>query len=550
MKPGRCLSLILLAAMGLMSYSCSQSNSQTPAADLPAHKTVRVAVSADPEALDPRQARSLQAQRIVRMLFDGLTRRNAKGITEPALAESIKISQDLTTYTFTLREAQWSDGSPVTAHDFVFSWTSSLSPDFPSPTAYLLYPIRGAQEVKEGQLPPEQIGVKALNDRTLVVELTEPTPTFLEMTTLPVFFPIPHAWAKMHPDWCDRVSELFVCNGPYSVDHWYPRDELLLTRNQHYWEHDSVKMENILFTTQDDNTALQMFERGEVDWIGSPLGTLPADAIETLNAEKRLESLPLAATQFFRFNTLKPPFNNPTMRRAFAYALDRAVITDHILKAGQQPTTALVPKSMGLRDRPYFRDRNIVAARRLFSDALEEMEITRKQLPPIILKYGQSDRFRLIAQAVQQQWKHAFGVDVYLETADAAVLYDQLKSGDYSIHLSSWFADYNDPVNFLEVFKERDNGTNNTGWENAEYARLLDESVQVTSSERMELLRKAEHILIDEMPIAPIYTFAGNYVKRPNLHSVTMDDAGNIDFRAAYYGAAPTNIAEVDHADH
>lgn len=528
---------IFMVMMLLACVSCQRAEKRVASdLSLPEGAVARVAISGDPASLDPRQARDLNSLAILRMLFDGLTRNGPHGHAVPAMAEEVKISKDLTTYTFTLREANWSNGDPVTAHDFAYAWRTVLRPDFPAPNAYQLYVIKGAKDAKEGTISCDEVGVRALDDQTLVVELEAPTPTFIELISQPIFFPIHARWDELHPDWCDRVTKFYVCNGPFTIDHWHHNDELVLTKNSHYWEADKVRLDGVAMTVQEDTTALMLFERGELDWIGSPLGTLPPDSIPNLKLRGLLKFAPAAGTQFFRFNTTKAPLDNVKMRQALSYAIDRNAIVEHIMQGNQQPATGLVPKAMGLRDRPYFRDRNIVAARRLFHEALEDMGITRHQLPTLHILYTPSERYQKIGQAVQQQWKHAFGIDIEVRTVESKVLYEQLRTGNYDIVLGSWFADYNDPINFLEVFKDRDNGTNNTGWENTDYKNLLEMSYKTgNSTRRMELLQDAEELLIGEMPIAPLFYYTFNYLKNPKLENVNLGKTGTIDFREARF---------------
>jgi oligopeptide transport system substrate-binding protein len=531
----------LLTALGISAIVCLTScKHEEPAAQTDAvnevEKTLRIAISDDPSTLDPHQARELITMRVSTMLFEGLTRTGAQGYAVPALASEVKLSDDQKTYTFTLKESKWSDGTPLTAHDFVRSWKRVLTPDFPAPYANHLFLIKGAQEAKEGRASVDDIAIYASNNHTFVVELTKPVPYFLEIVSEPVSFPVPKNWNS------DSSKETIVSNGPYNVKSWRRHSALTLKKSNNYWAQDSVKMQNVALNIQDDNTSLALFERGELDWIGSPLSTIPTDALPTLKKEGKLFVTPASATYFFRFNTAHSIFKHPKARQALAYALDRQTIIEHVLQGKQEPATGLVPPVMGLRDRPYFRDHNIIAARRLFSEALQDLGMSRLTLRPITLSYASNNAImHKIVQVVQQQWKHAFGIEVALHNSEGKVLLEDLQTQTYDIAMGSWFADINDPISFLEIFSSKANGTNNTGWEHPRYSELLEQSnLAADPKERKSLLREAEHLLIDEMPIAPLFFSTYSYMKRSELSGIRIMESGYIDFSSATFSNKPS----------
>lgn len=486
-------------------------------------QTVHLSIQAEPSTLDPRKARDLDSNVILRMLFEGLVRESKNGSVELAIAEKIDVSEDGMNYVFHLRDSLWSDGSFVTANDFLYAWTSLLDPKFPSDVAYHLYPIKNAKKGKLGEVPLTMLGIRAPDSKTLCVSLEQSTPYFLELLTMPPFFPVQEATAKTNPNWSLEAAS-FVSNGPFKMNLWSHSDCVQLLKNEHYWERDLVKLDGVNLCVVTSDTGLRMFEEDKLDWMGSPLSTLPTDAITAI---KDVKKNPFLATQFCRLNVLSDPLKSPQMRRALSYSLDRKSIVEHLLKGGQTVATSLVPKEMGLSS-GYFPEKNIEEARAL----IREID----SLSPIVISYYNNERNTLIAQTLQRQWQENLGITVVIEAVEPKVFFQKISQKQYQIAIGSWTADFNDPINFLEVFKFKDNGTNNTGWENIEYIDLLNRSALCRNiEERKQILRRAEEILMEEMPIIPIYHFALNYVKREALSGVYLSPQGHLDLRTASF---------------
>lgn len=522
------IATLTLLTTTLLFQGCTNNNSPSST------KILRIASTDDPTNLDPRLARDLASTTTIRLLYEGLTRANTQGEQTPAVAETIEISPDMTQYTFYLRETYWSNGDKVTAHDFERSWKALLDPKFLAPNSYQFYAIKGAKEAKEGKGSLNDVGIKAIDDRTLVVTLNSPVPYFLELTSFHSFFPVHAQWDQLSLQE-KAIPEKFVGNGPFILKSWAHQNQVDYEKNPRYRAADNVKLEGIQIIISNENTALQMFEKGDLDWTGSPLSIVPPDAVQGLKNSNNLQVAAAAGTSWFRFNTDKVPFNNAKIRKALSYAIDRQAIAEHILQGGQTPATGVIPHTMRLQDTPYFTDNNITQARQLFDEGLQELGINREELPKIALSYTQSDRNSKIAQAVQQQWKNALGIELNLESYEPKVYYNKLIQHDFQINIGSWFADIRDPINFLEVFKSKDNATNNTQWEHPEYIQLLDASALESDKEkRDEILRKAEALLMDQMPIAPIYFTAFNYLKKPEIHDVTFSELGFLDLIDAH----------------
>jgi len=501
----------------------------------PQQEGARLSLSADPTVLDPRRARDLDSTALVRMLFEGLTRPSRLGTTELALAEKVDISEDGLRYIFYLRKSQWSDGSPLTAVDFEESWKTILDPSFPTDIAYQLYPIKNGRKAKAGEVEIDAVGVKSLDEQTLAVELEQPIPYFLEVVSTPSFFPVSKRTVAKNGDWSAKPDS-FVSNGPFVLRDWKHGDRIHLAKNPYYWEVQTMKLASIDFYIAPPNTALQMYEEGKLDWAGSPLSTIPADAIQHLKRTNRLEVSPFLGTYFFRVNTLpsnggkENPLANRLLRRAMASAIDREGIVQHVLQGGQKAAWSLVPPEMGLN-----------SARPIDL----ETEGCEKCGDPIVLSYLNNERNAAVAQAVQKQWEDRLGISIQLEAVEPKVFFQRVSKKEYQIAAGSWTADFNDPVNFLEVFKHKEGSTNNTGWENLDYIDLLNRSALCkVGKERDRFLQRAEAILMEDMPIIPVFHFVLNYAKNPRLAGVALSPIGQLDLRWAYFEKSHKDVIE------
>eukprot|EP01136_Pigoraptor_vietnamica_P035739 Opistho-1_new@101388 len=508
--------LSFFVGISLLLGGCKSA--EDPAEKDYGEKILRLNLGGEPRNLDPRRARELSSLIVLRMLFEGLTRVDAEGRPQLALAEKVDISEGGKKYTFRLREAYWSSGDLVTAQDFVSSWKSLLDPAFPSDNVFFLYLIQNAQEYKEGY--SEDLGARALDDKTLEVALTRAVPYFLEALSAPPFFPV-------------SKGEAMVFNGPFRINEWKHHDRILLEKNPRYWDREEVHLETVELVMVDEETELKLFEKGLLDWAGSPLSTLPVNALRFLKKKGQLQSKPFLGTYFLRTQIGKAPFDHPLVRRAFALAVDRRGLIDHVLQGDQVVATGLVPFSMGLQKEAYFKDGDAGEARRVLEKALDELKITREEFPEVVLTYPSGERSRLIAQVLQQQWLEGLDIPVKLEALEGKVYFDRVSHQDFQLATGSWIADYNDPLAFLEVFQYREASTNNTGWEDPEYIRLLGLAAR-EPEKRGDFLRESEKLLMEAMPIIPIFHYTMLYVANPDLKGVVVSPMGVIDFKWAY----------------
>lgn len=526
-----------LACIGFLSLiGCQSSVQQSPSKGSGfsiSQEILRVHVSAEPTTLDPRKGRELLSLTLIRALFDGLMRYDKDLKPQMALADKITLSEDQKTYTFHLKQASWSNGQPIVAEDFLYAWKKVLEPSFVADQAFQLYVIKNAKACKLGKCSFEDVGVRALDSLTLQVELEHPTPYFLDLTTFPVFFPLPCGIDTSNPNWAIDSAN-YVNNGPFRLKHWKHHAELDLEKNETYWDKAAVNLQTVQLIIVNEETGLKMFEKNEVDWTGSPLSTLSLDALEDLKKGNLLHKKPILGTYFFWINTAKPPFDQLEMRQAFAQAINRQALVTHITQSTQVPASSLVPASLGLKTEALLKDGDVEAARELFKKVLVKNGWSSKKLPTITLSFPSGQRNMMIAQAVQEQWREAFDIEVQLEAVEPKVMSSRLSYRDYQLSIGSWIADFNDPINFLEVFKFKTASTNNTLWENADYVALLDQaSLTVDPQERLALLNQSETLLMEAMPIIPIFHYTLLYLSKESVQDVILSSLGVMDFKWA-----------------
>lgn len=496
---------------------------------------IRLNIHTEPPTLDARKATDSSSIGIISMCFEGLLKRGKEGKIEPAIAEKVEISDDRMVYTFYLRQAKWWDGKPVTAFDFEHTWKTILDPKFPSGFAQELYVLKNGMEAKNGELEIDQVGVKAIDPYILRVELDHSTPYFLDLIASHSFLAVPSHITKFSPKWADQCTPLFVGNGAYKLVKWKHHNCILLKKNPYYWDKDAVTLDELqLCIIEDETTELNMFESGELDWAGSPLSALPADALQALAQENRLQTYPLAGTYYYMFNVTEPPFNNLNLRKAFSLAIHRKAIIDNITQSKQIPATSFIPPTIW-EVKSHFEDNDIESARYFFDLALKEMGYTRATFPTITLIYNTVSTHHKIAQAIQEQWFRAFGIRVKLANKEWKVFLNELTHKQFQVARMGGIGTFNDPMTFFDLYRYPDSSNNFCGWGNPTFTKLVNEAEKTFDPiQREALLREAERLLMDEMPIAPIYYYTGTYIKKNYIQGIKLTEFSEADFKFAF----------------
>lgn len=518
-------SLLLLTACGANSQKDNQKNKQI----------VHFNILSEPPSLDPSKAIDTTSVSVISMCFEGLMRPGKNGEVEFGLAKDVSISEDGKAYTFILREARWSDGEPITAFDVEESWKTILNPSFPTEMDFELYILKNAKGVKEGTLALDKLGVIALDAKTLLVELEHPHPHFLVMTASHLFPIVPRHIQNSFPNWAESEKQ-YVSSGPFKLKNWKPYNQIILEKNPNYWDAEAVKLQEIdIFVIEDENTELSMFENRALDWAGYPLSHLPLDALPTLFKKQQVKLCDVAGVYYYVFNTRKFPFNNIKLRRAFGLAINRQAIIDNITQAKEKPAMSFIPPSMWADTTNYFHDADLEEARRLFTEALQELNLSKETFPHLTLSYNTNAGHHKIAQAVQQQWNEAFGIQVQLENKEWKVFLDELSHHQFQIARLGGIANFNDAADFLQDYRYASSNRNYSGWFNPRFGELMAQAEETKESgARKALLKEAEKILIEEMPIAPIYFYSGAYMKNPQLKGTVVSELNMLDLKHAY----------------
>ncbi len=511
----------LLAGLALVLTGCG-------AREEPAD--IVIVNGAEPESLDPQIVSGQPEIRVVGALFEGLTRFNATtGDPEPALASHWELSNDGRVYTFHLRtNLTWSTGTAITARDFVWSWRRVLTPATASDYVGIMFYLKNAESYFLGQLKdPDAIGVQALDDRTLRVELESPTAFFLSLCAFPTLAVVPPDVIDAHGDLWVRTQPLKT-SGAYTLDFWRINDRIRLRRNPHYWDDANTQNQIVdLLPITSATTALNLYLNGQADVVWDK-SLVPVHLTDVLRLRPDFHTFDYLGAYFVRFNVTKKPFDDPRVRKAFALSIDRHRIVERITRGGEKAAETLVPLSTanylpadGLRHDPS-------EARRLLASAGFP---GGQGFPTVnyLLNAGTSASVdEKIAVELQAMWRDVLGVEVSLRPMEWKTYLATLTALDYELARSSWIADYNDPNTFLDIFLSN-NGNNRTGWKDQRYDDLIRQAnATVDLRKRAEIFREAEtYLLRDAAPIGPIYSYAGfNYFdpeKIAGIHANPID---------------------------
>ncbi|QVL57939.1 MAG: peptide ABC transporter substrate-binding protein [Simkaniaceae bacterium] len=524
--------VLITSLLMVLAWSCGKKEVA------PEKRPLNISFGAEVRTLDPRLGGEYPTAHLIRMLFDGLMRRDENGITAPAVAESFVISEDFKTYTFTLRETYWSDGKPVTAYDFEYAWKKSLDPKTLSHGAQNFYFIKNAKLSAEGKIPVDEVGARALDDKTFEVELEYPAPYFLEVLGCTLFHPVPKHLDEKDPNWVHRTDGTFVSNGPFKLKRWKRGDFISVVKNPYYWDREHVHLAEVKVNfIEDGMTQLYLYEKNKLDWLGSPVNKIPPEAIKSVKSDPSFASVPSPMVYWFFLNSETFPFHNKKIRQAFSYAISRNDIVDHIFDGNALPARGIVAPCFDLGNPPCFEDGNFEEAKKLFDEALEELKLTRETFSPITIKYASGvETLNRTAQTVQELWQKTFGIKVILHQADWPVQFTSIQKGDYQVGMMGWISFMGDPIYMLQTFKYKHDMVNMSNWESEEYLDLLEASnFEADPEKRNQILIAAEKVLMDEMPIIPICYVSMEFSKKPELIGVNLPPSGEIDFKFASF---------------
>jgi len=478
-------------------------------------------IGSEPSTLDPQLATTIAEGDIVSALFEGLVAEDPVDLHPvPGVAESWDISSDGLDYTFHLRaDALWSDGSRVTAGDFVSSWRRMLTPDLAASNAGMLYVMENAEAFNKGAIADfSRVGVSAPDARTLRVKLTHAVPYFLSLLSQPAWLPVPVSVIERTGAVADRANPwaqpgFLVGNGPFVLDSWDANQRIEVTKSTNYWDVATVRLNGIDFYPIDSLDAEERaFRAGQLHITYA----LPAGKVEAYRADgsTALRTDAYLDTFFLRLNVTRPFLNDVRVRRALSLAVDRKALTDSVLRGGQTPAEAITPPGIAGYIPPDGARTDFDAARTLLASAGYP---GGTGLPTFELLHPNSENLRLVAEALQEMWRRELGVNVRLVSQEFRVVLSSRREGQFEILVSDWVGDYIDPLTFLDLWRT-DSANNYTRWSSRDYDSLLREaSLMPNPAGRNSIYRRAETILLNEAPVIPLYYHTHAYLIRPSV---------------------------------
>lgn len=478
------------------------------------------AIGPEPETLDPQLARTTQSHTVLRDLFEGLLTYTADGQLVGGAAERWAISEDGLSYSFWLRpEGRWSNGSPVVAEDFVYSFRRLVDPKTAAFYTETLIDVQNAAAIITGEKAPETLGVVATNRLQLTITLQKPTAYFLSLLALAATCPVNQESVAAHGDQFTRPGNL-VSNGAYKLDAWELGLQIVLGRNDHYWNNAGTAIDVVRFhVTPMPSAELFRYRAGELDITS----TVPTEAFAQLRRERPLELrvTPFLSTYYFGFNLHHEELGSrPKLRQALSMAIDREALTEKVTGRGELPAYSWVPPGVRNYEPRKFSYADMstaerqAAARRLY----EEAGYDETRPLQIELRYNTSETHERIAISVQTMWRDVLGFEATLINEEFRVLLDNMRAMKVTqIFRSSWNGDYNDAYSFLALF-ESGNASNMTGYDSAEYDSLLERAATQQDMKRRQLfLEEAERVLLADHPLIPLYYYVSKHLVRPTI---------------------------------
>ena len=495
----------------------------------------------EPRTIDPVLNSAVDGSTVLYNISEGLVRIGLDDAPEPGCAESWEVSEDGLSWTFHLREGlKWSDGKPLTAEDFRCGFQRVFNPENACPFAYVGYFIKNGEECFKGTAKLEELGVTAVDERTLRLDLKHPSPLMLDYLSYHIFFPARADVVEQDPrGW--SASGSFPCNGPFMITEWKHNSELTVVKNPHYWDADKVKLDKVrMVMINDVNTALAAFKGGKVDY-----NTLvPAPMLPQLLESGEAKARNTLGTYFYVFNTARKPFDDVRVRKAFALAVDRTAIVEKVTRGGQKPANGFIPYGIpGVNPNDltvdfraedkaeYLPERaDVEQAKKLLAEAGYP---DGKDFPKVQCKYNSNLGNKAIAEALQAMWRQNLGVEVELYNEEWKVFINTRNKKDFDIARHGYLVDFFDAGSLLEMW-QTGVWENSASFSDAEYDALIRDSLeQMDRAKRIEDMHKAEQILMREMPVCPLYFYTTPSMQSARVKGIYHSPRNWVFFRGA-----------------
>jgi oligopeptide transport system substrate-binding protein len=540
--------ILLFLGISLIVMGVSAGGGKQQSA--PTGTTITMVFGSEPNTIDPALNSAVDGAIYMSHAFEGLYKYvdNGQGRAQAvpgqaAGAPKKTVNSDGTVVlVYTLRDnLKWSDGKALTAADFVYTWQRLVDPSTAADYSYMIDMVKNANEIMAGEKDKRELGIRAINDKTLEITLTYDCPFFDEIACFPATFPVRQDVIEKAGDQWTFSPSTYISNGPYRMKEWVHNSYLLFEKNPSYYAPAAGGPDNLRFALMDDDNALLAgFRSKELDFIE----TVPVDEIPALLSSGELKIADYLGTYFVSFNTQRAPFNDARIRKAFTLVIDRDYIINQITRTGQKPASGFVPAGMAdaagagsdfrktggdyYSISPADHQKNVAEAKRLLAEAGYPNGVG---FPVVEYIYNTNDAHRAIAEALQDMWRTGLGVTVTLSNQDWAVFLDTRKTGNYSIARDGWIGDYNDPINFLDMFITG-GGNNNSQYANPAYDRLIAAAKgTAVQADRMRFLHQAEDLLVGaDYAVGPIYFYTQTYMMNPALSGMYYTPLGYFFF--------------------
>lgn len=498
------------------------------------------ALQNEPDGLDPGVTNNSYASPFLCNVFEGLITYDIDNNLVPGNAESWKISDDALVYTFKLRDGlKWSDGSNLTAEDYIYSWKRVLNPKTAGKYVDMLTSyIKNAKEYYEGTCDEKDLGIKAIDSKTIEITLNAPTPFFMDVLSMWVYDPVKKDVVEAAPDRWAQDAKTFTSNGPFKISEMNFGESVVLVKNENYWNAENVKLEEITFRyILEQSTALSAFEAGEID--GSR--EVPPADLPRLKAESdSLQIVPSFGTTYYLINNKVKPLDDVRVRKALNLALDRTDLIENVLQSTDEIASSLVSPGYMINGKDYTEGRpnhditpnaNVEEAKKLLADAGYP---DGKGFPVLKFSYSTNPIFKKTVEAMQQMWKQNLNIDMEISTEEWKVYYDNVQAGKYNIAQMGWGGDYLHPMTFLPLFVT-DGTNNNSFYSNTKYDELVSKAQSETDAVKAAAtMREAEEVLMADYPFLPLFHRSYTFLMKPSVKSWGLTPLNSLYFKEAY----------------
>ncbi len=536
--------ILKASALLLLSLLLSACGGESGGREARVDEGIRLGVlhkgnGAEPQGLDPHTTSGIPENHIITALFEGLVSKNPQTLeVEPGVAESWDISEDGLSYTFHLRhDARWSNNDPLTAEDFRWSWQRAMTPALANVNSYMFFPIVNAEAFATGEISDfTQVGVEVSDPHTLQVRLRAPAPYLLQLFDHHTTYPVHRATIESFGDPSDRLTAWarpgnLVGNGPFLLTEWEVNSRLRIEKNPQYWDSAAVQLSAVVFyPTENLTTEERMFRDGQLHYTEDvPIDKVP---VYLRNEPDLIEISPYLGTYFYIVNTKKAPFDDVRVRKALALSIDRQLLVETVLQGLYEPAYALVPPGTLGYQPPQVFEYDPEEAKRLLAEA---GFAGGQGFPPFEILYNTHEQHQKIAVTLQQMWQQTLGIQATLLNQEWQVYLDTQKNRNYGISRRSWIGDYVDPNTFLDMYISG-GGNNYTGFSNARYDEIVLHVAPRTADrqQRYTLYKEAETLLMNEMPILPIYTYRSKHLMSPCIQGMPENIMDWITWKYVY----------------